>query len=112
MHYITEAVAVGIAVSLAGFIIPFGNVIGPLVLWLVKKEDHPFIDEQGKESLNFQISVTIYSLVSAILICAAGIGILLVLAVSIFSLVFIILASIKSNNGEHYRYPLCIRFIK
>ena len=45
--------------ALAGYVIPFGNIIGPLVMWLVKKEDHPFIDEQGKEALNFQITVAL-----------------------------------------------------
>jgi uncharacterized protein len=84
------------------------NVLGPLVVWLLKKNDHPFIDEQGKESLNFQISMTIYSLAAVISI----IGIPLAIIIGIADIVLIIVASIKTSNGENYRYPLTIRFIK
>ena len=97
--------------ALAGFIgIPFANIIGPLIVWLVKKDTMPFVDDQGKESLNFQISITIYAVVSAVLILLI-IGVLLLIAVIIFGLVMVIIASIKANQGEHYRYPLCIRLI-
>jgi hypothetical protein len=97
--------------ALAGFAIPFGNIVGPLVVWLIKKDQMPFVDDQGKESLNFQISVTIYLLVSFVLIFVV-IGIFLLIAVGIFSLVMIIIAALKANAGEAYQYPLCIRFIK
>lgn len=98
--------------ALAGFIgIPFGNVIGPLIVWLIKKDTMPLVDEHGKESLNFQISMTIWGLVAALLIFV-GIGILLVAAVAIVDLVFLIIAAVKANNGQAYRYPLTIRFIK
>lgn len=97
--------------ALAGYIIPFGNIIGPLVVWLIKKDQMPFVEDQGKEALNFQISVTIYAFVSIVLIFVV-VGILLLIAVGIFSLVMIIIASIKANSGEAYRYPLCIRFLK
>ena len=97
--------------SLAGYVIPFGNFIGPLVIWLIKKEEMPFVDDQGKESLNFQITVVI-----ALLICIplmfVIIGIILLPIVGILALVFSIIAAIKANNGEYYRYPLTIRFIK
>ena len=49
--------------SLAGSVIPFGNIVGPLVVWLIKKDEYAFVDDQGKESLNFQISITIYTVV-------------------------------------------------
>jgi len=96
--------------ALAGFIIPFGNIIGPLVMWLIKKDQYPFVDSQGKESLNFQISVTIYAIASGVL-WFVGIGVLVTAAVGIFSLVEIILATVKANQGMPYKYPLAIRFI-
>ena len=98
--------------ALAGFIgIPFGNIIGPLVIWLVKKDQYPFVDDQGKESLNFQISLTIYAAVSAILMLVA-IGFVLLAAVAVFGLVMIIIAAVQANQGVAYRYPLTIRFLK
>lgn len=90
--------------------IPLGNILGPLVVWLIKREDDPFIDEQGKESLNFQISMTIYSLVAALL-CLALVGIFLLLAVAVADLVLIVMASVKTRRGESFRYPCTIRFI-
>jgi uncharacterized protein len=97
--------------TFAGYLVPFGNILGPLVVWLVKKDEYAFVDDQGKEALNFQISITIYSLVSGILILAL-IGIPLLIAVIIFSVVMTVIAAIKANEGEYYRYPLTIRFVK
>ena len=97
--------------ALAGFIIPFGNIIGPLVIWLIKKDQSAWVDKQGKESLNFQISITIYAIISGILTLVL-IGALLLIAVGIFSLVMIIIASIKVNDGLDFQYPLCIRLLK
>lgn len=97
--------------ALAGFIIPFGNVIGPLVIWMIKKDEFPLVDDQGKESLNFQISMTIYYIISAILIIVL-IGILLLIGLAVFSLIMIIIAMMKANDGVAYRYPMTIRFIK
>ena len=93
-------------------IIPIiGNVIGPLIIWQIKKDDYPFVDEQGKEAVNFQISMLIYGVIAAILIFAC-IGAVLLPAVIIFDVVFLLIAAVKANNGHHYRYPLTIRFIK
>lgn len=98
--------------ALAGFTgIPFANIIGPLIVWLMKKDEYPGVDAHGKESLNFQISMTIYMIVSAILIIVV-VGGFLMIALSILDLVCIIIASIKANKGEPYQYPLTIRFIK
>lgn len=97
--------------ALAGYIIPVGNIIGPLIFWLLKRDQHPFVNEQGKESLNFQISVLIYALLAGLL-CIVFIGLLLLPLIGIGSLVFIIIASVRANAGESYRYPLTIRFIK
>jgi uncharacterized Tic20 family protein len=91
--------------------IPFGNIIGPLVVWLVKKDEFAIVDEHGKESLNFQISLSIYSIISFFL-CFAFIGFLILPAILIAGLVFVIIATLKANKGEPYRYPLTIRFIK
>ncbi|MGD2295956.1 MAG: DUF4870 domain-containing protein [Candidatus Aminicenantes bacterium] len=97
--------------ALAGFIFPFGNIIGPLIIWLIKKDESEFVDDQGKESLNFQITITILAIVSAILIVIL-IGIPLLILVGLFSLVMIILAAIKASEGEKYRYPFTIRMIQ
>ncbi len=91
--------------------IPFGGVIAPLILWQLKKDEHVFIDANGKESLNWQISLLIYTVVSVLLMFVV-IGIFLLIALGITNLVCIVIASIKANNGESFRYPLCIRFIK
>ncbi|RQD77050.1 MAG: DUF4870 domain-containing protein [Candidatus Syntrophonatronum acetioxidans] len=91
--------------------IPFGNILGPLVVWLLKKEEHPFIDEQGKESLNFQISISIYFIIAAILVVIV-VGLLILIPLFIAYLVLVIIASIKASNGESYRYPLTIKFIQ
>lgn len=88
-----------------------GGVIAPLVIWQIKKDNFEFVDEQGKEAVNFQISVLIYALVAGLL-CFACIGLFLLPAVYIFDLIFLLIAAVKANNGEHYRYPLTIRFIK
>jgi uncharacterized Tic20 family protein len=92
--------------------IPFAWVIGPLVIWLIKKDDFPFVEEQGKESLNFQISVSIYMLCCLPLVCLGGIGAFLIAGIAIADLVFIIIGSINASNGQSYRYPCCIRMIK
>ena len=97
--------------ALAGYVVPFGNILGPLIIWQMKKDQYPFADDQGKESVNFQISVSIYAIVSTILFIVV-IGVPLLIAVGIFGLVEIILASIKANQGIPWRYPLSIRFVK
>lgn len=89
----------------------FGQIWGPLILWLVKRDDHPFIDEQGKEALNFQISMTIYMLLCVPLVFV-GIGILLLVALQILDVVLCIIAGLKANEGIAYKYPFTIRFIK
>ncbi len=97
--------------ALAGYIIPFGNIIGPLIVWLIKKDESEFVADQGKESLNFQISITIYAIIAGLLILIV-VGIFLLIAVGVFSLVMIIIATVKASNGEKYRYPLTLRLIQ
>jgi len=98
--------------GLAGFVVPMiGNIVAPLIVWQIKKEEDPFIDEQGKEAVNFQISMSLY-MVICIPLCFICIGAFLVPAVGIFYLIFLLIAAVNANNGHHYRYPLTIRFIK
>jgi uncharacterized Tic20 family protein len=98
-------------IAFAGLVIPLGNIIGPLVIWLLKKDQFEFVDDQGKESLNFQISVIIYAIISTILIIVV-LGIFLLIALVIFAIVMMIIASIRTNEGIRYRYPMTIRFLK
>ncbi|MBB6449638.1 hypothetical protein HNR44_001616 [Geomicrobium halophilum] len=98
-------------IALSGLIVPLGSIIGPLVLWLFKKGESEFIDFHGKQSLNFQISIGIYMLISAILSFVL-IGFFLIVAVAIVWLIFTIIATVQASNGERYRYPLSIPFIK
>ena len=101
-------------VGLCGIVVPVvpaAGLIGALVLWLLKREDGAFIDGQGKESLNFQISFLIYE-VGCLLLSFIGIGLLLLFPLGVFGLVCIIIAAIKASEGTAFRYPLCIRFIK
>ena len=99
--------------GLARFVapVPFAGIIAPLVVWQIKKDEHPFVDRNGKEAVNFQISMAIYLLV-AILLIFVVVGIFLLPAVAVFNIVFLIIAGVKANNGEHYEYPMTIRFIK
>ena len=97
--------------ALVGYIIPFGSIIGPLVIWQIKKNEMPFVDDQGKEALNFQITVAIIAIICLVLILIL-IGILLLWALAIANLVFIIVAALAANNGQAYRYPFAFRFIK
>lgn len=95
----------------------WGWFIGPLVIWLVKKDTMPFVDEQGKEALNFNITVAAIFIVLGIFsVVTLGIGLLLTIPlmflVGIAALVFIIMAGIKANEGQSYRYPVSIRLIK
>ena len=105
----------GMLCHLTGFLafvgIPFGNILGPLVVWLVKREEFPFVDDQGKEALNFQISMTIYLIVTGLLSFLL-IGIPFFIGLGIAWIVLMIIASVKANGGEAYRYPITMRFIK
>lgn len=94
-----------LAALLAVLGIPLMNILGPLVVWLVKKNTSPFVDTQGKRSLNFQITASLAGLVCAPLIFL-GVGIFLLLAIGIADLVLVIIAAVKVNQGEDYQYPV------
>lgn len=101
----------------AGWAGSLGCFIGPLVIWLVKKDSMPFVDDQGKESLNFNITVAIVFFVLFMLtLLTLGIGLVVTVpaffVVGIAWLVLTILASIKANEGVAYRYPFALRLIK
>jgi len=85
--------------------------LGPLVIWLIKKDQSNFVDYHGKEALNFQITVLIAALICIPLIFVI-IGIFLLLGLSVFALVMCIIAGINANSGGYYRYPLTLRLIK
>ena len=87
------------------------GAIGPLVVWLIKREQYGLVNDQGREALNFQLTMLIAFLICIPLLFACGIGVALLVALSIVNLVFIIIAAIKANEGVQYRYPFCIRFI-
>ncbi|GAB7088455.1 DUF4870 domain-containing protein [Marinifilum fragile] len=96
--------------AFSGLIIPFGNIIGPLILWSMKKEHSALVDREGKKALNFQISMSIYLFVSAFLIII-GVGILLLIALGLINLIFVVMAVVKTLNGEDYQYPLSIKIL-
>ena len=98
--------------SLSAFIgVPFGHILGPLICWQVSKHDRPFAAEESKEALNFGLSLTIYYIVAAILFLIV-IGIILLPLLAVAHLVLSIIAGIRANEGQSYRYPFTIRFIK
>lgn len=88
-----------------------GFLLGPLAVWLVKRDTDPFVDENGKEAVNFQITVLIAIAVSAVLVLVV-IGILMLIVIGIVAFVLPIVAGLKARDGEVYRYPMTIRFIK
>jgi uncharacterized Tic20 family protein len=97
--------------ALLGIWIPFGTLIGPLILWQMKREMDPFIDAQGKEALNFQITVAIATGIS-ILLMVVVVGFFLIGLVAIGAVVLTIIAGVKANEGFPYRYPFTWRLIK
>jgi len=89
----------------------FGNIIAPLIIWLIKKNTSEYVNDQGREALNFQISMTIYLMIAAVLIFIF-IGIPLVLGLLIFDIVMIVKAADQTGQGQRFRYPFTFRFIK
>jgi uncharacterized Tic20 family protein len=96
--------------TFSSMFVPLGNIIAPIVIWQLKKNESPFVVEQAKESLNFQITLMIYAVISFLLVFIV-IGFFLIFGLVIFGLIIVIVAGVKANDGEHYRYPMSIRFI-
>ena len=97
--------------TFAGHLIPFGNIVGPLIVWAIKKDEMPFVNDQGKEALNFQITMTVALIVAGLSVFVL-IGFVLFPVVYLFDLIMTIIAAIKANEGVAYRYPLSIRLVK
>jgi uncharacterized Tic20 family protein len=97
--------------TLAGLVVPFGSVIGPLAVWLTRRDRDPFIDQAGREALNFGISIAIYGavvLVAALML----VGIPLLIIGMIAWVVLASLAVVKASRGQTYRYPLTLRLVR
>lgn len=87
-------------------------VLGPLVMWLIKKNESSFIGDHGKEALNFNLSILIYLILSALAgVVTCGIGFFVMPLVWVFAIIFSIIAALAANRGEFYRYPACFRII-
>jgi len=98
--------------AFAGLLFPLvGHIVGPLVIWLIKRETMPLVEDQGKEALNFQITMTI-AFVIAGLLCLIVIGFVLLPLIGLFDVILTIVAAVKANEGVAYRYPATIRFLK
>jgi uncharacterized Tic20 family protein len=99
------------ATALVGFLVPVaGHIVGPLIVWLAKRQDSPEIDAHGKESMNFQISMLIWNIIAGILVLVV-IGIPILILLHVLNIIFVIIASIQASEGKLYRYPLAIRLI-
>ena len=95
----------------AGFVFPLGNILAPLILWLIKRTDSPYLDRAGKEAINFQISYTIYAIVAGLL-CFVLIGFLIFPILFVAWVVLMVIAAVKTSNGEEYKYPFTIRLLQ
>jgi uncharacterized Tic20 family protein len=102
--------------SLAMYLaIPFANILGPFIVWSIQRDKSPLVDDQGKEAVNFQITMTIafaVAIVLAISVIGLIVAIPLLAVLPVIQILFTVLAAIKANEGVAYRYPLTIRFIK
>ncbi len=92
-------------------------IIVPLIVWILKKDTSPYLNDQAKEALNFQISILIYGFavgaIATVTSCIhMGVGFFLIPLVYVFQFVMSIIAAIAANKGEYYRYPMCFRFVK
>ena len=96
--------------ALAGYVIPFGSLLGPLVVGLIKKDEMPFVNVQGKEALNFQLTMVIAAIISIVLMFVI-IGFILIWIVGVVDLIFIIIATVQVSKGVDYRYPFALRLI-
>ena len=97
--------------TFAGLVVPFGSVIGPLAVWLTRRDRDPFIDQAGREALNFGISIAIYG--SVLLVAALMlVGIPLLMVGVIAWVVLASLAAVKASQGQTYRYPLTLRLVR
>ncbi len=97
--------------SLSGYVVPMAGIVAPLVLWLLKREEMPFLDQHGKEVMNFQISMLIYSVVAAILAFAI-VGFFLLLGLVVLHIVVTIQGAVAAREGRTFDYPFTLRLIE
>lgn len=97
--------------QLSGWMIPFGGLVVPILIWQLKKEELPDLDEHGKVVANWLISRFLYGLI-CLLLCLILIGIPLLLILILLGILFPIIGGVKANRGEVWRYPLSITFLK
>lgn len=90
----------------------FTSFVGPLVIWIIQKDVHPFVDDQAKEALNFHITILLAHAIAGLLWMAFCIGTILTPTIFVLQIVLGIMATVKANNGERYRYPLTLRLLK
>jgi len=86
-------------------------VVPALVMYLIKKDESPFIRDHGREAVNFQITLIVYSIVGAIMVAACGVGLIMLAAVYVLAIVGMVMAAVAAHSGRFYRYPACIRFL-
>ncbi len=89
----------------------FTGFLGPLIIWLIKKDDAPFVERHGREALNFQLTILIAMFVSGLL-AVFCIGFIFMMVIWIVDIIFCIIAAVKASKGEEYSYPMTIRFVK
>lgn len=98
--------------ALLGYFFPVvGNILGPLLVWMAKRDQAELIDQQGKEALNFQITVSIAVIIAFMLILVV-IGYLLLPLIAAANVILVIIAAVSAYKGEAFRYPFCLRFVK
>ena len=97
--------------SFAGHLIPFGHIAGPLIIWCLKKDEMPLVNDQGKEALNFQITMSLAFIVAGFLVFVL-VGFFLLPVVWLFDVIFTIIAAVKANEGVAFRYPLTLRLVQ
>lgn len=107
----TYAMLIHLSLLLAGPA-PVLSLVAPLIMWQVKKADSAFIDDHGREAVNFHISVLLYGLLSLPFVLLCGVGAVPLTAAYALGVIGIVLSSIASRKGEYYRYPMCLRFLK
>ncbi len=93
-----------------------GSAVAPLVIWQLKADEFPFVAEQGRRAVNFQLSMLLYAAIGIIICFVSLIGVFLIPVVfcvfGLIDLIFVLIAAVRANRGQHYRYPFTIRFFK
>ncbi|UCC97747.1 MAG: DUF4870 domain-containing protein [Phycisphaerales bacterium] len=93
-----------------------GSAVAPFVIWQLKADEFPFVAEQGRRAVNFQLSMLLYGAVGAVICLITLVAVPLIpvvfFVVGLVDLIFVLIAAVHVNAGEHYRYPLTIRFFK